>query len=198
MNEKRQGNNINIEDKWKEQIKAERYRDINNQKNYRHINLNSNEKPTEKYLSLNKQSTNYYSTKVVIDTSKNYRQSGQEVKKEKDIHPKLKRYQIKTERETPKEEKVNYSFNNVYISKFIKEEKNEKKSGNTANNIVFKSIVVKNKKSHKAEDDIVKKVFNFANKRNNNSSNQLEKNKYTFRRYRIASNKMMNYCLKEN
>ena len=99
MNEKRQkyqGHNINTEDKGKEQINSGRYRAINSQKNNIHINKNANEKPTEEDLSLNKQNINYYSTKLTIDTSKNYRPSGQEVKIEKDIQPNLKRYKTKT------------------------------------------------------------------------------------------------------
>ena len=149
MNEKShkcKGHNINTEDNGKDQINSRRYRDINNQKKNINISTNPNEKPPEKDLSLNKQNNNYYSTKLTIDTTKNYRRSAQEVKIEKDIQPNWKRYKTKTEKETPKEGNVNYSYNNIYNSKYTKEVKKSKIQANTANNIMFKSIVFTNKK----------------------------------------------------
>ena len=189
MNEKRkkyQGHNINTEDKRKEQINSERNRAINSQKNNIHFHTISNEKPTGKDLSLNKQNTNYYSTKLTIDTSKNYRRSGQVVKIEKDIQPNWKRYKTKTEKEMPKEGNVNYSFNNAYNINYNKEEKNDKNPNNITNNIIFKSIVVTSKKRNKPEDNINIKDIN---KKNDIISTDLEKNKYNFRNYRISSNK---------
>ena len=190
MNEKRhkyQGHNINTENNGKEEIKTRKYRAINNLKN--NVNSNSYEKPIEIDLTLNKQNTNYYSTKLSIDTTQNYRRRGQEVKIEKDIQPNWKRYKTKTEKETPKEGNVNYSYNNIYNSKYTKEVKNDKNQTNTANNIGFKSIVVTNKKRNKIEDNIVKKDDNAVNNKKNNSSNQIEDNKNNFRNYRISSNK---------
>ena len=144
MNEKRhkcQGNNINTEDNNKEQINR-RNRAINNQNNNININTNFNEKPTEKDLGLNKQNTNYYSTKLTIDTTKNYRLKKQEAKIEKDIQPNWKRYKTKTEKETPKEGNINYSYNNIYNSKYTKEVKNDKNNKNYKGESPIKFLIV--------------------------------------------------------
>ena len=174
MEEKRhkdQGNNT--KDKNKVQINSERYSTINNQKNSKHININSNKNPTEKDLSLSEHRTNYYSNKWKIDTSKNYRRSGQKSKIIEDNQLKREKYKNKIEKETPKEKNINYSLDNAYIN--INEKKNEKNTTNTTNtNISNKKLdenIINNNKNNNYNIIRNKYKSNRINDINNNKDN---------------------------
>ena len=95
------------------------------------------------YASQIKLCTHYYSIKSTTNTSNpNNKWNTHEVKIEKE-QPNWGKYRATTEKEIPKEENINYRSNNVYISKYIKEGKNEKNTTNVESNTMTKSIVVR-------------------------------------------------------
>ena len=144
-----------------------RYKGINNYRRDNNVDNNTipNEKLKEVDINKNKEITHYYSIKSTTNTSKpNNKWNTQEVKIEKE-QPKWGKYRATTEKEIPKEENINYRSNNVYISKYIKEGKNEI-NNNVESNTITKSIVVQSRRRNKPEEKEVKTEINVIKTRN--------------------------------
>jgi len=111
-----------------------------------YISTTPNERSKEKDIRQNEENTNYYSTKTTTNSSRpNYRRSVQDVKVEKE-KPIWVKYEAPKEKEIPKEKITNYRPNSVYISKSVKEEKNEN-NPNIVSNTVTKSYVVQGRRN---------------------------------------------------